>query len=45
MVSENQYKKGLEDGKKGIVSKPTVVMRENKNNRPQQYNSIDDLDD
>lgn len=45
LVSENQYKKGLEDGKKGVVSKPTVVIEENKNNRHQQYNSIDDLDD
>jgi hypothetical protein len=28
LVSENQYKKGLEDGKKGInnQSKPTVVI-------------------
>ena len=45
LVSENQYKKGLEDGKKGVISKPTVVIEENKNNRHQQYNSIDDLDD
>ena len=46
LVSENQYKKGLEDGKKGInnQSKPTVVITQQKNNH-RQYNSIEDLDD
>ena len=46
LISENQYKKGLEDGKKGIQSKPTVVIsQKNKQNRHTTYNSIDDLDD
>ena len=46
LVSENQYKKGLEDGKKGInnQSKPTVVITKQKNDH-RQYNSIEDLDD
>lgn len=43
LVSENQYKKGLEDGKNGKSSKPNVVI--SKNNNPQkQYKTIDDLD-
>ena len=47
LVSENQYKKGLEDGKKGITTptKPTVVITQPKNNLHRQYNSIEDLDD
>ena len=45
LVSENQYKKGLEDGKKGVVSKPTVVIKDNKINQHRQYSSIEDLDD
>jgi len=28
-VSENQYKKGLEDGKKGVSSKPTTIILDN----------------
>lgn len=46
LVSENQYKKGLEDGKKGVntPSQPTVVITKQKNNH-RQYNSIEDLDD
>lgn len=46
LISENQYKKGLEDGKKGISSssKSTVVITQPKNNH-RQYNSIEDLDD
>jgi hypothetical protein len=44
LVSENQYKKGLEDGKKGVSSKPSVVItKPQKTHR--QYNSIEDLDD
>jgi len=47
LVSENQYKKGLEDGKKGISStpsKPTVVITKPQNTH-RQYSSINDLDD
>ena len=46
LVSESQYKKGLEDGKKGVTSptKPTVVITKPQNNH-RQYNSIEDLDD
>jgi len=51
LVSENQYKKGLEDGKKGVQTRPTVVIdNSNKNNNNKQqphrsYKSINDLDD
>ena len=45
LVSENQYRKGLEEGKKGIVSKPSVVIKQNNNNFHRTYNSIEDLDD
>ena len=47
LVSENQYKKGLEDGKKGVQTRPTVVIdNSNKNNNTHRsYNSINDLDD
>jgi hypothetical protein len=46
-VSETQYKKGLEDGKKGVQTRPTVVIdNSNKNNKTHRsYNSINDLDD
>ena len=46
LVSENQYKKGLEDGKKGITTpaKPTVVITKPQNTH-RQYSSINDLDD
>ena len=46
LISENQYKKGLEDGKKGInnPTKPTVVINKSQN-KHHQYNSIEDLDD
>lgn len=46
-VSEHQYQKGLEDGKKGVQSKPTVVIdNSNKNNnRHKVYSDINDLDD
>jgi hypothetical protein len=51
LVSENQYKKGLEDGKKGVQTRPTVVIdNSNKNNHNNKntyrsYQSINDLDD
>ena len=45
LVSENQYKKGLEDGKKGISSKPTVVIDNSKKKTHRTYGSINDLDD
>ena len=47
LVSENQYKKGLEDGKKGIQTRPTVVIDNTKknNNQHRVYSSINDLDD
>ena len=46
-VSEAQYKKGFEDGKKGVSTRPQVVT--NKNNKvnrqiKQTYSSIDDLE-
>lgn len=44
LVSENQYKKGLEDGKKGKPSRSTVVITNPQKNH-HQYNSIEDLDD
>ena len=50
LVSENQYKKGFEEGKSGKEpSRPQVVVNKgNKNNQQNQrpsYNSINDLDD
>ena len=45
MISENQYKKGLEDGKKGIQSKPSVVINNNPSRQQRQIKSIEDLDD
>ena len=48
LVSENQYKKGFEEGKKGVTqqpSKPQVVINTKQNNHRQQINSINDLDD
>lgn len=44
LVSENQYKKGLEDGQKGIQSKPQVVINKQQNNH-RTYKTINDLDD
>ena len=47
LVSENQYKKGFEEGKQGKnPSRPQVIINKNNNNsqRP-SYNSINDLDD
>lgn len=46
-VSENQYKKGFEDGKKGVSPKPGIVINTKKSN-PQTIKekvSIDDLYD
>ena len=46
LVSENQYKKGFEEGKSGKTpSKPTVVINKNKSSQTPTYNSINDLDD
>ena len=46
LVSENQYRKGFEEGKKGVASKPQLVINNKQNNqRTKQYNSINDLDD
>lgn len=44
-VAQDQYKKGLEDGKKGKSSKPTVVINTNNKNTHHSYNSIDEFDD
>ena len=48
LISENQYKKGLEDGKKGTAqsNKPTVIIdNSKKTNTARIYKSIEDLDD
>lgn len=47
LVSENQYKKGFEEGKKGeSPSRPQIVINHNNNtNQRRQYKSIEDLDD
>ena len=48
LVSENQYKKGLEEGKKGTTQQPPrtqVVFNTKQNNHRQPINSINDLDD
>ena len=47
LVSENQYKKGLEDGKNGTIqNKPTVIIdNSKKTNTTRIYKSIEDLDD
>lgn len=44
LISENQYKKGLEDGKKEVSSKPSVVINTTKNAH-RQFNDIYSLDD
>ena len=45
LVSENQYKKGFEEGKAGKEpTRPQVVIN-NKTNSHRSYNSINDLDD
>ena len=46
LISENQYKKGFEEGKNGKnPSRPTVVINNKQNHQHPTYNSIDDLDD
>ena len=46
LVSENQYRKGFEEGRSGNnPSRPQVVISNNKQNKHRQYNSINDLDD
>lgn len=47
LVSENQYKKGFEEGKNGRnPSRPEVVINnKQKQNQHRSYNSIEDLDD
>ena len=47
LVSDNQYKKGFDDGSKKNTSKSTLVIDSSKNKNRQniQYNSINDLDD
>ena len=44
MVSDNQYKKGYEDGRKGITPS-RVHIDKNKQTTRHQYSSIEDLDD
>lgn len=46
LVSEKQYNKGLEDGKKGVSSRPSVVIQPKTNTQSHRsYTSIEDLDD
>lgn len=46
LVSENQYKKGFEEGKNGNnPSRPIVVINKNQKHQTPTYNSINDLDD
>lgn len=46
LVSENQYKKGFEEGKSGKEpSRPTVVINNKKQVTRPSYKSIEDLDD
>ena len=46
LVSENQYKKGFEEGKNGRTpSRPQVIVKPNETHQHQTYNSINDLDD
>lgn len=46
LVSENQYKKGFQEGKSGKEpTRPQVVINKKVNNQRPQYNSIEDLDD
>lgn len=48
LISDNQYKKGFEDAKKGNQpSRPTVVIdpSKSKTNQVRQYTSIEELDD
>lgn len=46
LVSENQYRKGFEEGKSGKQpSRPQVVINKQQTNHRPVYKSIDDLDD
>ena len=46
LVSENQYKKGFDEGKNGKTpSRPQVVINNNTTTQRPTYNSINDLDD
>ena len=46
LVSENQYKKGFEEGRQGKEpSRPQVVINNKQNSHRTTYNSINDLDD
>lgn len=45
LISENQYKKGFEDGKKGTSSKPELVINKNNNKSYRTIKDINDLDD
>ena len=46
LVSQNQYKKGFEEGRNNKQpSRPEVVINNKQNNRHVTYNSINDLDD
>ena len=46
LVSENQYKKGFEEGKNGKApSRPQVVINKSQTHQRPSYNSINDLDD
>ena len=47
LVSDNQYRRGLEDGRKGVQSRPSVYINPSKSSptRRKSYSSIDDLSD
>ena len=46
LVSDNQYRRGLEDGRKGVQSRPQVVVNpQKKRNVRSEMTSIDNLDD
>lgn len=45
LVSEHQYNKGLQDGRNGVQSKPSVVITQKSSPERKVYKSIDDLDD
>ena len=45
LISENQYKKGFEDGKNGTSSKPQLVINKNNNKSYRTIKDINDLDD
>lgn len=45
LVSESQYKKGFEDGKKGTSSRPTVVIDKNPRTPKRTITDLNQLDD